>query len=326
MKRSLLVILMSLLLIGSVAAMGGSESSASAQSGEWTPSEDITIIVPYEAGGNTDIPTRIFAKYMEKYADVGITITNIEGAGGRTGANEAMRSDPDGFTYLLQSSGFIMQYALGLADFNYEDFEPVGYFLDSSMAMVVAADSPYQTLDDFIEAARQNPGQLKVGSVSGTLPLFGVLYLEEQNDVTFNKVDLGVGAKAPEVMSHRIESYIDGFGAVKQFIDSGDFRCLAIFGETPVPGYEDIPTLGQLGYEDYGYLKQNFGFWAPKGTPAKAVEYFNSLIKQATADPECIEELSVLAYLPMYTTPEEYNELLKTAYADFDTAAQGLVK
>lgn len=307
---------------------GKTETAASteaAAAGEWTPEKDITIIVPYEAGGNTDIPTRIVTQYMQEYTDVTINITNITGAGGRTGVQEAMKADADGYTYVLQASGFPMQSALGIADFTYEDFEEAGYFLDSSLALVVNADSPYETLDDLINAAKENPETVKMGSVTGTIPLFGGLYLQEKNDIAFNMVDLDGSSKAPELLSQRIDTYIDGFGAIKQYIDSGDFRCLAIFADEPIEGYEEIPTLKDLGYDGYGYLNQNFGLWAPKGTDKAAVAYMNNLIKQVSENEDCAAELKEIGYKPTYTTPEEHEEILRQTYEDFANAAAAII-
>jgi tripartite-type tricarboxylate transporter receptor subunit TctC len=331
--------MMAVLLIGAFAGCKqetGTESEqgsssqaaggASEESKEWVPQKDITIVVPYEAGGNTDIPTRIIAKYMSKYSKTSVKVTNITGAGGRTGAKEVMKDDPDGYTLLLQSSGFVMQNALGLADFTYEDFTPIGYFLDSTMALVVSAKSDYKTLDDFVKAAKEDSGKIKMGSVTGTLPLFGALYLEQQNGISFNKVDLGTGAKAPELIGRRIDAYIDGFGQVKQFIDSGDFRCLALFSDTTMTGYEDIPTLSSLGYKDFDYLSQKFGLWAPKGTSDAAVKYINNLIKQISEDKDCEQELEKICYKSMYTTTDEYVSTLKTIYPTFKEAAKSVVK
>ncbi|WP_409967996.1 tripartite tricarboxylate transporter substrate binding protein [Bengtsoniella intestinalis] len=287
----------------------------------WTPTEDITFIVPYEAGGNSDIPARVMVQYMNEYSDVEISVTNITGSSGRTGFMEGMDADPDGTTIMLHSAGFIMQYGLGLADFTYEDAEPIGYLIDSTMAVVVSADSPYETMDDFIAAAAAAPGEIKFGSVSGTLPLFGVLQIEEETGVEFNKVDLSSNSKAPELLSGRIDGYIDGFGSLKQYIDSGDFRCLGIIGSEKQAGYEDIPTFEELGFENYGYLKQDFGVWAPAGTPTEAVEYINNLIQLASENPDCIADLAQINFAPKYATTEQYTQDMVDYYAAFEEAA-----
>lgn len=139
-------------------------------------------------------------------------------------------------------------------------------------------------------------------------------------------MDLDGAAKATELLGSRIETYIDGFGAVKQYIDSGDFRCLAIFSDTAPAGYEDIPTLGKLGYDGYGYLKQNFGIWAPKGTDPAAIAYVNNLLKQAAEDEECIAALEAISYGACYTTPEEHTAILEETYAAFVKAAEMIVQ
>lgn len=339
MKRVASVLLTVSMLLG-LAACGQSQPSQESPSGTpetpaaetgaventaWVPEQSITIVVPYEAGGNTDIPMRLFAQYMNKYSDQEFTITNIVGASGRTGALEVKDAEPDGYTLVLQSSGFIMQYGLGIADFTYEDFAPIGYWLDSTMALVVNSDSPYETYEDLVEAAKANEGGLRMGSVTGTLPLFGLTAIEEHEGITFNKVDLAGNAKAPELLSGRIDGYIDGFSSVKQYVDSGDFRCLAILSSTPQKGYEDIPTLADLGYEDIDYLKQDFGLWAPKGTPAEAIAYINGVIEQAAADPECIAELENLGYGTKYTPTEEYTQIMQELYAKFEEVAGSMV-
>ena len=334
--KKIISALLAATMIWSLAACSSQEANESAStdettdttavSGEWTPQKDFTIVVPYEAGGNTDIPMRIFVQYMNKYSDKEFSVTNIVGSGGRAGAMEVMKAEPDGYTLLLQSSGFAMQYGLGIADFTYEDFAPIGYWLDSTMALVVNADSSYETYEDLVEAAKDNEGGTRMGSVTGTLPLFGLTAIEQKEGVTFNKVDLSGSAKAPELLSNRIDGYIDGFSSVKQYIDSGDFRCLAILASEPQKGYEDIPTFADLGYTDIAYLKQDFGLWAPKGTPEGAVEYINNVMKQAAEDPECIAELEAQGYGTKYSTTEDYIQSMEEIYSKFEEVAASMVQ
>lgn len=289
----------------------------------WVPTKDITFVVPYEAGGNSDIPARIFAKYMSNYADVSVNVTNIEGAGGRTGAQQVMEMDADGSVILMQPVAYPMQYSMGVASFTYEDFEPVGQWLDSCLALVVNSGSGIENLEQFIAKAKAAPGAVKMGSVSGTLPMFAAMYLQQQSGAEFNLVDLSHN-KAPELMSNRVDAYIDGFGAVKQYIDSGEFTCIALFTDTDLEGYEQLDTLAELGYSGYEYLKQSFGMWAPKGTPAEAVAYINNVTKQAAEDPACQEELKAAGFAAAYMTVEDYTAYMADTYAKFQEAAAGL--
>jgi tripartite-type tricarboxylate transporter receptor subunit TctC len=214
---------------------------------EYVPKKEINFVVPFDAGGNSDIPARIFSKYMSKYSAKQVKVVNIVGSGGKVGANEVKKAEPDGSMLVMQPVGYPMQYALGTADFTYKDFEPVGLWLDSSLAIVVNAKSEYKTLDDLINAAKAKPGTIKIGSVTGTLPLFAAIEIELQKGVEFNKVDLAGSSKAPELLGNRIDGYIDGFGAVKQYIESGEFRCLGIINDNEVVGYDSLDTFCDVG-------------------------------------------------------------------------------
>jgi len=326
--RNVLMIFLVLIIVqfGAFASGGADEEAASVEvDGDYVPAKDITFVVPFSAGGNSDIPARIFAKYMTRYSDVEVKVTNIVGSGGKTGAKEVMKSDPDGSMIIMQPVGYPMQYGLGVADFTYEDFAPIGQWLDSTLAVVVNADSEFQTMDDLIKAARANPETLKMGSVTGTLPLFAIIEIEMQKDIVFHKVDLAGASKAPELLSGRIDGYIDGFGAVKQYIESDQFRCLGIISDVPIKGFESIPTFTEAGFSNYEYLKQAFGVWAPKNTPAVVVEYINNLIYQAANDQECIDELQALAYSPAHTTVEEYTKSMELTYAKFQEVAKKII-
>lgn len=309
---------------GTSDAAAETKGEEKSESGTYEPTKSFQFVVPFEAGGNSDIPARIFAKYMSKYSSQSVEVVNITGAGGRVGAKEVMNAEPDGSTLLMQPVGYPMQYSMGVADFTYEDFDMIGTWCDSSLALVVKADSPYQTMDDLINAAKEKPETIKMGSVTGTLPLFAILEIEKQKDVKFHKVDLSGGSKAPELLGGRVDGYIDGFASVKQYIDGDQFKCLAVINDTDIAGYEQLDTFKELGFTNFDYLKQTFGMWAPKGTPKEAIDYVNNLIKQASEDPECIAEMTALSYDTAYSTVEDYTNLMKDTYAAFEEAAKGI--
>ncbi|MBR6084466.1 MAG: tripartite tricarboxylate transporter substrate binding protein [Spirochaetales bacterium] len=318
MKKLIFVVLV-LFVAFAAFAQGGKEAAAetpkAVESGTWTPAKEINFVVPYEVGGNSDIPARVFAEYMSKYSAVPVKVSNITGAGGRTGALEVQKANPDGYTVLMQPVAYPMQYALGVAKFSYENFEMVGRWLNSSLAIVVNADSPYQTLADLVAAAKAAPETIKMGAKTQTLPLFAAMYLESIEGIDFLQVDLD--QKAPELLSKRIDAYIDGFGAVKDYVVSGSFRCLGIISSVDVPGFEYLPNFAELGYSGYEYLMQSFGMWAPKGTPKAACEYINNLIKQAATDPKCIAELENLGYAPTWLSLDDYTAVMAETYAKF---------
>jgi tripartite-type tricarboxylate transporter receptor subunit TctC len=327
MKKGLLLLIAGLVLLSLGCNNSKKEETAAApaaqETAEWTPEKTIQIVVPFSAGGNTDIPARIFAKYMDKYSEVKVEVINITGGkGGSAGAKEVQKADPDGYMLISQPVAFPMMHALGVQDFTYEDFEPVGQWLNSTLAFVVSADSPYNSMDDLIAAAKADPGQVSIGSVTGTLPFFAILETAKQRGVEFKMADLAQTNKSSELLGKRIDGYVDGIGAVRQFIDSGDFRCLGVINDVEVAGYEDIPTYEELGFSDYAYLKQVQGLWAPKGTPAGAIDYINEVMKKAAADPDCQAEFAKMAVKTSYMTVEDYTSFMKNTYDTFADRAK----
>lgn len=328
MKKLVAIMLILVLALSLFAGCGNDkptteQTNTPASNGEWVPTKDINYIVPYAAGGNSDVAARIITKYMSKYAPVKIEVSNITGAGGRTGALEVQKAKPDGYTILHQPVAYPMQASLGIANFTYEDFEPISLWLDSCLAIVVKADAPYNNLEEFIAAAKAEPRKIKAGALTGTLPLFAIIDLQNKEDIEFNIVDLK--QKAPELLGGRIDMYIDGFGAVKQYIDGKQFKCLGLISNHKMVGYDEIPCYEDLGYDNYEFLKQCHGVWAPKGTPQNAVEYLDELFKKACEDPECICEIQKLGYGLGYLKTADYIEYLKNTYDSFNNIAKSLI-
>lgn len=294
-------------------------------SGEFKPEKDITFVVGFDVGGTADIPARIIAKYMSKYAGVNVNVTNIVGSSGRIAAQRILDSTPDNHTLLHVPVGYYQQAVLGQANFTYEDFDTITLWCDSWVGLVVNANAPFKTYEEFVEYAKSHPGEVRLGAVAGTLPQIATLALMEKEGLDINVVDLGLNNKATELMGGRIDGYIDGIGQFKQYVDSGNFNCLMAFGYagTDFPGYEGLPAAGDLGYEEFDFLLQSFGMWAAKGTDPKAIEYYANLIKQVSEDTDCIAELNALGYDTAYMEPEEYNELCGEVLAQTEEALQG---
>lgn len=329
MKKHLSLALVIAMLI-LTAGCGGAPSAPvsgddAVTDGQWKPKKDITFVVPFDAGGTADIPARIISKYLTKYSDKPVNVVNMPGAGGRVGAKRVQNENPDGHMFTHVPTGFFMQKATGVADFSYEDFYPVTSWCDSWVGLVVKADSPYNTYEEFVAAAKAKPGELKVGGATGTLPLLAEMAIEEKEGIKFNLVDLGSAAKSPELLSGRVEAYMDGVGALKQYVDAKEFKCLMIFSYEPVPGFDGVPIAAELGYENFEYLLQSFGMWAPKDTPKEAVDYMANLVKLASEDPECIAEFEKLCYGTRYDTPEEYLKVCETVMADTVEAVKPLM-
>jgi len=332
MIKKFLALLLVLIVFGMSLWAGGTGETASesvvAVSGEFKPTKDITFVVGFDAGGTADIPARIVAKYMAKYSTEDVIVTNIVGSSGRVAANKIKTTAVDNHTLLHVPVGYFLQSALGVADFTYKDFSPVTLWCDSWVGLVVRADSRFKSYAELVSYAKQNPGQVRIGSVAGTLPQLAALSIEAKEGVKLNIVDIGLNNKATELLGGRIDAYIDGIGQYKQFVESGDFRCLMAFGRSgsTFPGYPGLLAAGDAGYSNIDYLLQSFGMWMPKGTDKAVVEYYANLIEKVSKDADCIAELNKLGYGPRYESPETYTQICESVLNDTISAVQASLK
>lgn len=279
------------------------------------PNKAITIIVPYEAGGTADVATRVFAEYFSEELGVGVNVINIVGSAGALGAQELQKQAPDGYYLLVSAVGFPVAYAFGGMDFTYEEFAPVANFLSSFNCFCVRADSPYETFEQFIEAAQNNePGFMKTGSLTNTLATMVLFAMQNDYGIEFSYVDLAGNAKSTELLAGRIDAYPDAFAQMQPYIDSGDFRALAIMNsEGRYEKYPDIPTFAELGM-DYPELDQTWGFWTVKGTDPAIIDYLSEKIGKTLESEELAAEWEKITYFPHYQDTEEYTEYLDMLY------------
>ncbi len=294
-----------------LAAVFAAASPGAARAGSY-PDKNVTIVIPFEAGGTTDIGFRVFAKHLQKNVPVNLTILNIQGAGGTIGSREVMKKPADGYTLLVQTGSFPMNYAIGTSDYTYEDFAPVSMIFSPYNALCVRADSKYKTYQDFVDAVKTNE-KFRYGVYTNS-PMTGMLLVfEDFLGVRFrNIVDLPP-TKSTELLAGRIDAYADSFASMKPYIDSGEFRCLAVFTDQRLPRYPDIPTFREFGY-DYVVTEQCFGLWAPRGTPKEVVEYLNAAIAKTCESAELAEELDKLCYVVRYEPTDRYVDWLSRIY------------
>lgn len=303
------------------------EEGDDAEDTAWTPEKNFQLIIPFSAGGASDVAARIVVKYMNQYSDTNIDIVNLPGSGGQVGMAEAANAEPDGYTFVSVPTGWFMSYALEMVDMAWSDYDPITIWADSYMAIAVNADSEYETYEDFINAAKENPNTVKFAAVNGTLPKLATLAIGQHEGVTFNYVDLEESSKSPELLGNRIDAYVDAFASLVSYAESGDFRILGVFADEELPGYEDIPTMKELGMEtNLDYLSQRYSFWAPKGTPEGAIEYIANLVKQASEDPACQEEIAELYYSVSYMPTADYLAYLERVQNDTTDAVNALMK
>lgn len=306
----------------------GMEKNPEESSGEKIdyPQYSIQVIVPLGSGGDTDLCARLFAAYLEKELGVSVVVNNIKGAAGVTGSREVLNAKPDGYTVLFYQYAGLVNMVTGAADFSFiDDFEVAGIAMqDDCYIWLGNAKADYNDLGDVIEDARQNPGKVNIAlSGTGNMSHLSAAILERLAGVDFNLVDFGSATEdAAALLSNQVATYAGYYVSAKSYLESGDFKPLAVFAENRHQLFPDVPTVKELGYEA-DCLNTKFYYYAfPKGTPEEIVSAFSSAMEKVCNDEEAQKKFYDDYYITLnYMNPEDSVNYMKGVYEEFNEYA-----
>jgi putative tricarboxylic transport membrane protein len=292
---------------GSTAEGGG----GGGEDGGWTPTEQITMVSAFGAGGGTDKIARAMLAGIEECAD-GVT-GNVEYHEGGSGVV--------GYTHFMQQSGDhqLMATTTELTTlpmfvdtpFTWESYTPIAQVADDQVSIAVPADSEFENLEDLVEAAKDRTVTVGVVGLSGPDNIVRVL-LEDQEDITLEPVIFdGGGETTAALLGGDVDAAIGGAGDIVGQVESGDIRALAIFGDER---YEDgvmadVPTAAEQGY-DISFTQWRGLLGAPDMSD-EAVEFYASCLEEWQDTPAYDEYIETSLATPAYKGPEEFTELLK---------------
>ncbi|CAM3853970.1 Bug family tripartite tricarboxylate transporter substrate binding protein [Bordetella tumulicola] len=284
------------------------------------PTRPITMIVPFPPGGVTDTVARPIADALGKALGQQVVVENKAGAGGAIGTGEAAHAKPDGYTILLMLSSIsILPEAdkiLGRkAAYNTTDFKPIARITADPTVLVVSAKSQWQTVDQFVEAARKAPGKVDYGS-SG---IYGSMHvpmamLEKNANIKMTHVPYtGAGPAVAALLGGQVDAISTGPSSILQHIKAGTVRPLAHWGDKPLKALPDTPSLADEGY-DVKFVQWS-GIFVPKDVPADVIERLRAAAKTVANDP-AVQAKILAAGSPIdYLDAEEFQ-----AYWDIDDA------
>ena len=287
-------------------------TSTAAQAQTTYPSRAVNLIVPWPAGGSTDRHLRALAELASKHLGQNIIILNQPGGGGTTGpGNMALGAKPDGYTIAQFPMGMLRIPHMQKTAWNpTTDFTPIIGVTGYTFGLVVKADSPYKTFNDYIAAARKQPGKIDYGSTGiGTSPH---LLIEEVADVA--KVELnhipfkGNADNMQAVMGGHVMAASDATGWDK-FVDGGQMRLLVTFGDARTKSWPNVPTAKELGYNVVG--NSPYGLVGPKGMDPAVVKTLHDAFKKAMDDPKHQEVLDQLNQPVWYKNTADYATWVK---------------
>jgi tripartite-type tricarboxylate transporter receptor subunit TctC len=250
------------------------------------PSRAITVIIPFGAGGGTDIEIRNIMPYAQKYLGQSVVAKSMPGAAGTIGITETENSKPDGYTIVgVVLPDVVLAQELQDSGTHVQDFGPIYGWFEGPMAVEVKADSPYKTLGDLIAAAKQK--KLKSALVGiGTIDHLCTLLLEKFAGIETIKVPYGGGGPATKAgLSGEVDFLIGVTTTGLRFVRDGQMRMLAILGPERVEEVPDVPTIYELGYKDFPYIPFVRGVMAPPNVPADRLAILEEAFKKAVDDP-----------------------------------------
>ena len=285
------------------------------------PSKPITVIVPFAAGGGSDVFVRIFQNAIRKnnLCPQPIVIKNIAGAGGTIGSRSAKNATPDGHTILCLHDGIYTAQHYGNADWGPDNFEPIAATGRSGVVVAVEEDSPYTSLNELMEEARDRPYQLVYGTNLGAPNHYSALFLQNgKSGAKFRFTQTGGGAKR---LAQLKGGHIDltGFSVAEyqQFKDAG-IKALASLGEERESSFPNLTTALEQEVRATHDLMQFW--WAPQNTPPERIAYLQNLLAEAMATREIKESFQNLHMDPVLQVGQD---LLKTI-ADRSQKLQGI--
>lgn len=282
------------------------------------PEQPVTYIIPFNPGGESDVTARFQEPHLEEILGVDVIVTHRPGGGGAVAWSEFQRTaEPDGHTIIGVNIPHIVAQPIQRADAGYEtfDWEIITWFHFTPNALIVRNDSPFETLEDLIEYARENPQVVTVGG-SGTFSAnhLEMLRLEKAADIDLTYIPFtGTGPLPPAVLGGHVSAVMNYTMLGVQM--SEEVRVLAVAAEERVPTLPDAPTFRELGYDIVGGAYR--GVAAPKGTPPDIVERLAEVFGEVN---EIIRERQEpLGFVMTQVTGQDALDLVETmrrAYGD----------
>src|SRR5258708_25041260 len=288
------------------------------------PEKPVTMLAGYPPGGRVEVGARLLAEGMKPKFPRGLNVVNRPGAAGSVAVAEVTRAAPDGYTFILtpDSALAIVAQMQELAYRTPDDYEPVINLVAYYPMIAVRTESEYKTIQDLLADAKANPGKIRVGSPGeGTTSHLNLEELMAKTGTKMIHVPFhGWAQSSPPLLGGHIEAAVAQPGELRGAVDGKRMRVLLNFRPQRLPGFSDVPTAKELGWDVAN------GVWymllAPNGTPAPVIRYLHDAAKAAIEDPKFAADMANrgidVDYLPgnalradLWREYKAYSELLR---------------
>ncbi|MBO0991022.1 tripartite tricarboxylate transporter substrate binding protein [Delftia sp. SD018] len=301
-----------------IAGLGLGGTAALAQGGY--PAKTITMIVPAAAGGTTDLAARMAAQALAPVIGQSVVVDNKGGGNGSIAASLVKRAEADGYTLLMQYSGYhvISPHLTKARIWEQGDFQPVANVLSAPQIIVVRSELPVKTLAELVAYAKANPGKLNYASSgNGSLQHVTGAMLEQQAGIKMVHVPYkGTGPALQDLLGGQVDLT---FGTAPPFmphVQSGKLRVLAVTGAQRLPSLPDAPTTAEAGYAGVNATSW-FAVFAPAATPKPVIDKLTADLKKVVENPAFKQKAQEQGATADYMYPQQLGAMVKTEWSNW---------
>jgi tripartite-type tricarboxylate transporter receptor subunit TctC len=288
-------------------------SAAAQERADAFPSRAIKIVVPFPAGGPSDVLARMIGQKMTEDWGQPVVIENRPGANTVLGAQQVAKAAPDGYTLLMaiDSTLTMNQYLYRTPPYDpFNDFAPITLTAKTMQLLIVNAASNVKTVKDLIAQAKARPGKLNYGAGTITTKLTGYLFNKAAGVETMLVPYNGSAEVAQAVLTKSVDFSFDGPSASLSLIQGGQFRVLAKFDPRPFPPVPDLPMI-TTELPNMDEITVWLGLVAPKGTPPAVIDKLQGEVAKALADPAVKAKADASGLFPATSTPAEFAAFIR---------------
>jgi tripartite-type tricarboxylate transporter receptor subunit TctC len=283
------------------------------------PAKPIKLIVPFPPAGGTDVLSRAIAQSITTDTKWGIVIDNRPGAGGNIGLDATAKSPADGYTIAMgQTSNLAINPTLytSLPFDPVKDFAPIALVSTQPLILVVAANSPYRSVKDLVEAAKKAPGKVNMASPgNGTVGHISGEMFQRRAGIRMTHIPYkGAGPAVADLMGGSVDCYFGNSQAVGGLVSGGRLRPIAVTAPKRMASLPEVPTIAESGYPGFEATTW-IGLVAPAGTPKPVVDKLNAAAVKAIASPEMTRKLAEDGSTALGGTPQQFSDFIKSENA-----------
>ena len=311
-------------ILGAAAAslmLASSVAQAGSHSVPKLPCDTAQLIVPWKAGGGTQVLYALVEKTIsEMDTPYNLKVITVPGQGGNKGAKQAAKAAPDGCTLFAIHQSAITSFLNGRIDFHYNGFDTIANVTVTPDIIGASADAPFNTIQEMAAYAKANPGKVSAGATFGSTSHFIWLLLEKTLGIKLNLVPYdGTAERMNALLSGAITLGAVNVASGKKHLQAGTIKPLAIAADDRDKAIPDVPTLKEAGYDMTFALER--GIVAPKGTPREVIDMWAGIIKQAVDNPSLQAAMDAKGTGLRFQGPDEFRAYADKIYSDYEAVA-----